>query len=468
MVRNHKGRWLLGLLTASLIVVFTMWQLNSGPAPVAAVAAAQANDEPTPQKSGTSRARVMVVRPHKGGIQRTSKQPGTIEAFDFADLYAKISGYLKQQPVDIGDIVKEGQVLAEIDSPEIEQELKHAEAALLQAKSQVTLMQARVETARAELEAAKAVVKQARADAVKATSYLKFREIQYNRIKDLFERKSIEERLVDEKEKERDASAAAVTAADAAISTAEAQAAAAKARIAQADADVEDAEAKVQVTQSLVSKAQVFVDYMRIVSPYNGVVTKRGFHVGDFIRDADHGGNLPLLTVARTDLMRVIVQVPERDVPYTDPGDPAVVELDAISGKEFTGKVSRIAGSEDRISRSMRTEIDLKNSGNRLRDGMFGRVTIYLDKATSGVTVPSSCLVGDAKKKKVSVFVVRNGKARLEPVEIGHDDGVRVEILSGLSPDDLVVVRPGGDLANGTPVEPEEAADTPAEKPGRE
>jgi HlyD family secretion protein len=468
MMRNRKAQWVSAGFAATIGMGYVLWQLNPGPAPVAAVAAAQATSDPTPSKSGSPRTRVVVVRPHTGGIQRTSNQPGTIEAFDFAGLFAKISGYLKQQPVDIRDPVEEGQVLAEIDAPEFQQELKHAEAALRQARSQVTLMEARVLTARAEFEAATAAVTQAEADLDKATSYLKFREIQYQRIKNLFKRDSIEERNVDEKEKERDAAQAAENSASAAILTAKAQAAAAEARIAQAQADVEDAQAKVQVSEATVAKARVFVEYTRIVSPYKGIVTKRNFHVGDFIRAAGQGGDIPLLTVARTDLMRVVVQVPERDVPYTDPGDPAVVELDAISGKKFHGTVSRIAGSEDRVTRSMRTEIDLKNSGNRLRDGMFGRVTIYLDKATSGVTVPSSCLVGDAKKKKFSVFVARNGKAQLEPVEIGHDDGVRVEILSGLAAKDLVVVRPGSDLANGTAVETEEAADAPAEKPGRE
>src|SRR5205814_846038 len=89
------------------------------------------------RSSGRARTRVVVVKPRAGGIQRTSNQPGTIEAFNFADLYAKISGYLKVQPVDIGDKVTVGQLLAEIDAPEYEQELRHAEAAQAQAEAQV-------------------------------------------------------------------------------------------------------------------------------------------------------------------------------------------------------------------------------------------------------------------------------------------------------------------------------------------
>jgi RND family efflux transporter MFP subunit len=214
-----------------------------------------------------------------------------------------------------------------------------------------------------------------------------------------------------------------------------------------------DAKAKVKLATANVAKAQVFVDYTKIVSPYDGVVTKRTFHVGDFIRAADQGGNQPLLTVARTDLMRVIVQVPERDVPYTNVGDPAIIELAALGGTKLQAKVSRIANSEDRATRTMRTEIDVPNSSNRLRDGMFGKVTIIVDEGKGGLTVPSSSLVSNPKTKKDSVFVVRDGKARLTPVEVGQDNGPRTEIESGLSADDRVIVFPPADLADGAAVE---------------
>jgi RND family efflux transporter MFP subunit len=226
-----------------------------------------------------------------------------------------------------------------------------------------------------------------------------------------------------------------------------------------------DAKAKVRVASANVAKAQVFVDYTKIVSPYDGVVTKRTYHVGDFIRAADQGGSVPLLTVARTDLMRVIVQVPERDVPYTNVGDPAIIELTALGGTKLQAKVSRIANSEDRATRTMRTEIDVPNPSNRLRDGMFGKVTIIVDEGKSGLTIPSSSLVTNPKTKKDSVFVVRDGKARLVPVVVGQDNGPRTEIESGLSAQDQVIVNPHAELTDGAAVEVEPA---PAGKPARE
>ncbi len=311
-----------------------------------------AEDSPSSaKKNGTgngaataqSAGRILVVKPHKGGIPRTTTQPATMESFDFADLYAKISGYVKVQPVDIGDTVKAGQVLVEIDAPEFEATLKEDEAAVGQAEAQVAQMVARVATAKAEFDAAEANVVQVAAELEKATAFLAFREIQFQRISELFAKKSIEERRVDETREQRDAAQSAENSARAAILNAKAQSAAAKARIASAEADVVDARAKVRSAKAKAARAQVFVDYTNIVSPYNGVVTRRSFHVGDFIRAADQGGNTPLLTVARTDLMRVVVQVPDRDVPYTGVGDPAVLVVDTLLGEKFHGKVARFA-----------------------------------------------------------------------------------------------------------------------------
>jgi len=462
-----RQKWFIagaGLVLASLAV---MPRMQSGAvrgeqrtARAAGQSGGQASGSSEQPSARPSMARVSVVKPVKGGIARTTTQPGTMEAFDFADLFAKVSGYVKVQTVDIGDKVAVGDVLVEIDAPEFVEALREAEAAQAQAEAQVIQMQARVDTAKAEFDAAESNIELVEADLGKAESYLKFREKQYQRISDLFKLKSIDERLVDEKFEQRDAAQAAENSAKAAIVSAKSQALAAKARIASAEADVIDAQAKVRLAKSRVSRAQVFVNYTRIVSPYNGVITRRSFHVGDFIRAADQGGSEPLLTVARTDLMRVIVQVPEREIAYTNVGDSASVELDGIAGAKFNGAVSRIAQSEDRVSRSMRTEIDLKNDSNKLRDGMFGRVTIVLQEAPKGLTVPASSVIADRKSKTDSVFVVRDGKLRLLHVEVGQDDGIRAEIISGLSANDRVVARPGNDLSDGMAVEAEEPVAT--------
>jgi RND family efflux transporter MFP subunit len=454
--------WLLALgvaLSAAVVLHQVGWGIaDEPPAP------AGRNSNGSTVIALQPRIRVTVARPHKGGIARSTTQPGTMESFDYADLYTKVSGQLRTQAVDIGDVVKVGDVIAEIDAPEYVEALHEEEAAVARADAEVAQMESRVTTAKAEYDAAAANITFVEANLDKAISYRRFREIQFKRISDLFARKSIEERLVDEKEEERDAAVAAENSARAAIESAKAQATAAKARIAAADADLLDAKAKVRLAKAKAARAQVWVDYLKIVSPYNGVVTRRSFHVGDFIRDADQGGNTPILTVARTDLMRVVVQVPERDVPYTNVGDPAVVEMDALAGEKFQGKVARIANSEDRLTRTMRTEVDLPNPKNRLRDGMFGRVTIHLEAGTRGLTVPSTSVFIDPKSKKPAVYLAKNGRVHRTSVETGQDDGSLTEILSGLSADDLVVTRPGTDLTDGAEVETEMALENGAKK----
>ena len=168
--------------------------------------------------------------------------------------------------------------------------------------------------------------------------------------------------------------------------------------------------------------AKVFVQYTKILSPYDGVVIFRGesVHPGTFIRSAAEGIGVPLLTVARDDKMRTIVLVPDRDVPYCKVGDPATVQLDALAGRVFKAKVSRIAESEDLKDRTMRVEIDIDNPDHALRDGMFGRAEILLEKLIKNLTIPSSCLVQRNGKGEGAVLVVRDGEVHRVPSPRRH------------------------------------------------
>jgi RND family efflux transporter MFP subunit len=414
--------------------------------------------EPAPRRSdGSSQTpvapvRVGTIKPTKGGLERTTTQPGTVIAFESAELFAKVSGYLKSQTVDIGDHVRQGQILAEIDAPELLKAVEQASAALGQAKAQVVQANARVLTSEADRDAAVAAVKQAEAEIERAAAARAFREKQYERIKKLFELKSIDERLVDEKLDEMESARAAERLAHAGVANATALATAATARIAQAKADADEARSKVEVAQAAMEKSEVFVDYLRIVSPYDGVITHRNFFRGDFIRSADQDARTALLTVDRTDLMRVVVQVPDRDVPLTNAGDTATVDIDALPGTRFTAKVSRVAEAEDSQTRTMRTEIDLPNNEKLLRQGMYGRVTIHLGTLPGAMRIPSSALVGDVVDGTSRVYTVRDGIAHLTPVRVGRDDGLQIEILGGLTAEDEVVRQPNSALVDGARV----------------
>jgi RND family efflux transporter MFP subunit len=403
--------------------------------------------------SAPSAVPVRVVKPRLGLMEHMTSQQGSVQAVATVQLFAKVSGYLKEQAVDIGDRVKKGQVLAVVDVPEHEKQVQRNAAALDLAKAKVDQLDARVVSAKADADAAEALVVQNEASAKSAAAWVRFRSKQYQRMRDLFNLKSIDERVVDEARERSEAAVETERSSRAAILTAKAQVAAARAKVRQAEADLVGARAEVNVARAELEKSQVVLDFAKITSPFDGVVTHRALFPGDFVRSASEGsGTQPLLTIQRTDRMRVIVQIPDLEVPFTDPGDPAVVSLTALPGESFPAKVSRVAQSEDPQTRLMHIEIDLPNPDGRIRQGMYGRVNILLDKAPNLLSIPSACLAGRAQAGKGTVYAVRDGKAHRVPVRIGTDNGVRVEILSGLTTRDEVVLQPGAAVDDGVEV----------------
>lgn len=442
-------RWLFPALGLVLIVCVgaAWWWLSGG------------TKERAPQ--GTSRAQeasstagalhVDVVLPKPTGLGRRVTQPGLVHAFDKASLYAKVSGYLIRQRVDIGDIVKKGDVLAEVDVPELFKSRDQARAALGQMEAKVKLAEAKVLTYTADRQTAAAAVAEAEADLAKFTADRVFRFKERDRIAGLVKLNAVQQEILDEKQQQYDAALAAERSGTAAIATAKAAVTAADARIAQAKADLEQARADVVAAQADLDKAQVFVDYTKITSPYDGVITRRDFHDGDFIRSAADGGAVPVLAVARTDLMRVVIMVPDLDVPFVDRGDPATIEVDALAGEVFHGKVARFANSETEL-KLMRTEVDLPNPDNRLRDGMYGTARIDVERPSNHMAIPSTALIEQDDDGNGTVYVVRDGKVHRQKVRVGHDNGDEVEVVHGLSLKDQVIARYNGALDEGQAV----------------
>jgi RND family efflux transporter MFP subunit len=409
---------------------------------------------------------VETTAPHPGGLDRICVQPGTVEPFECADLYAKVSGFLAEQTVDIGTAVQKGEILARISVPESDRQVEKDTADLKRAEARVEQMTAAISTTEADLGAATAAVALAGEELKSKTSYRMYHLKQRDRLQELHTLRAIEARLVEEQEDHYQAAVGAERAAQEAINASKQKEIAARARVKQAEADRKYAEAEVVTARAQLEKSQVLQGYTIIRSPYSGVVTKRNFHPGDFIQSAETGGNrMPLLAVERTDVMRVVVNVPDRDVPFVSVGAPAVIEIDALPGQAFktAGRhkvvVTRSAASEDPQTRMMRTEIDLANPTGTLRRGMYGRVTLTLRSGSpSAVRVPSTALVGKAEGGGGSVRVVRDGKVHLVPIRSGIDNGTEVEILNGLTPMDRIIVRASGPLDEGTSVT---ASDSP-------
>jgi RND family efflux transporter MFP subunit len=396
--------------------------------------------------------RVDVIRPMKGGVRRLTIQPGSVHAFESVDLYAKVSGFLKTQRVDIGSPIKRGETLAEIEAPELQRDVDEAKAAVEQGRARAEQAASRVVTAEAEREAADAQVAQAECDISRLAATRSLTEKQHERIKDLNSRGSVDRKLVDETQQEMESAQAAERTGHAAVKTARAQASAAAAKVLQAKSDVAEARAAVRVAEVRLERAKVLAGYTRITAPFDGVVTHRTFHPGAFIRSAAEGAPEPLLTVMRTDRMRVVIQVPDLDVPLLDVGDKVTVTVDALKGREIAGTVARLGKSENPTTRTMRAEVDLANPDGLLVEGMYGQATIELQPPTDRLTVPAACVVGHSGRGNASVFLVRDEKARRALVTVGNDDGSSVEILSGVGPNDDVILRPGTTLDDGASV----------------
>lgn len=460
---RRGGGWRIGVLALLLIAVigggYYLFATGGDRAePATHGQAARGTEGGT---TGRTRPRVEVVEPQRGGLERITTQPGTVFAFDYARLYAKVSGYVETLSVDRGSRVKKDALLVEIYAPELAAAVKQAEAALARAKAAVDQATAQVELAKEKINASIANQQEMEAKLKAAIAQRTYRDKQYHRIQELVARGSVERRVEDEELDRFETAQADTFAAQAGVQTAKARVAEAHAELAKVKADLEGAQADVEVSKANLDEKRTWLSYTKIRSPYDGVVIFRGeaVHIGAFIQSADKGMGDPILTVARDDMMRTVIAVPDRDVPYCDLGDPAIIRVDALNDREFKGSVSRIAESEDVNDRTMRVEVDLPNPRPHvLRDGMYGRAEIILEKNTTNLTVPSQAVIDRDREGNGHVQVVRDGKLYRQAVKVGRDTGIVAEILSGLDLGAQVVVLPDVAMADGAPVEVETRA----------
>jgi RND family efflux transporter MFP subunit len=440
------------LLAAGAVGAFYWSRSGRGDSSSERTGEAAAGENPSAQAPS-----VQVIKPRRGGLAHTTDQPGTIRAFDFAPLYSKIPGYLKELKVDRGDRVTKGQLLAQVFDPELDVAVLQAEASLQHAQAMVHQAEARQKTAEAGVKAAEAKVDLSKSSLEESVAQRNYRKKALDRISALAAKNAIEQRLVDEQEDQYMAALASEHAAESGIRTAQAQLLEARAAVELAAADLVTAKADVAVSEANLKKAKVMDDYTRIEAPFDGVITFRGegIHAGAFIRSAADGNPEPIITVARTDKMRTIVQVPDPDVPYCDVGDPATVRLDSLPGRVFRGKISRTALAEDLKDRTMRVEIDLDNNEGLFRDGMYGRAVIELDPPTKNLVISASSLIERNGQGEGAVFVVRDNKVKRIPIKVGRDTGSQIEVLGGLSEDDEIIAQLTPSITEGITVRPE-------------
>jgi RNA polymerase sigma factor (sigma-70 family) len=402
---------------------------------------------------------VTVVKPQPGGLGRRISQAGRVEAFERADLYAVGPGVLQGQVVDIGTRVKKGQLLAQVDAPLLVLAEKQASTAVTQARGLMREAEARVATSKAEVKAAHGAIVQRQAELEGARATQTFHDRQMARMRALRAGGSVEQTAVDQTEGKAAAAKAAAAAAAAALATAKADLEVKEGKILQAEATLATARTNVEAAAIELEKARYSLSLTRIVAPFDGVVTHRNYHSGHLLRAGEGGSRLPLLTVQRTDRMRVVAEVAEGDAPKVNPGAAVELTVAALPGVRFTGiTVSRVGYAVDPGTGRMRVEVDVPNPKGQLRPGLFARVAIELEKArTDAFRLPVKSLANSPPS--LAVYVVRDGKAHRTPVRFGTIVGDVVEVLSGVKAGDLVVADVKGLKGEVVPVEVKEKAD---------
>jgi RND family efflux transporter MFP subunit len=351
--------------------------------------------------------RVQVVKVARAEAGKDGLQlPGSIQAINEAPILSRTDGYLKTRFVDLGDHVKAGQPLAEIDAPEMEETLRGARAGLEQVRASLDQAAANLEQGKSELELAK-VSAQRWADLTKA---------------------GIASRQDDDKYRlEFQARVANVNALEKALNV-------------QKNA--------VLAAEANVARMENLKAYKIVKAPFDGVITLRSVDAGALVS----AGNTLLFRIAQTQKLRMYVSVPQMWVSSVRPGQTAAIQVSGLPGREFTGTVARTANALDPTSRTLLVEVNVPNPTGDLLPGMSVQVDLSASRRDAPLIIPADALVIRANGSEVQV-VRSDGTVHLQKIQIGRDYGDRLEVLGGLQEGDTLVRNPGDLITEGTKVE---------------
>ena len=340
--------------------------------------------------------RVSVVKAAAVDAGRTLTLPAGLVADQQTQVYARANGYVRRWLVDIGDRVKKGQLLLQLDTPELDQQLAQSRASLLQT-----------------------IAALAQAKANRDFAYVTAR-----READLFSKL-----LISAQENDQAQTQAKVW-----------------------DANVQAAEANVAAQRANVGQLVQLVSFAKVYAPYDGVITRRLAEVGTLVNAGAGTTAAALFEIASTDPMQAYVDVPQPFAASVRVGSEAKVAVRAFRGRAFTGRVTRTAGALDPASRTLRTEVDLPNPKGELLAGMYVDVSLDLAVSHQVIRVPSSAIISDSRGVHVAV-VDGSGKVHLVAVTQGLDNGTNVDVVSGLSGGEQVIATPPSGVTDGMQVQ---------------
>ncbi len=319
--------------------------------------------------------------------------PATTSAFSVANIYARASGYIDKRYVDIGDRVKEGQLLAEIVAPELDHQIAQAEATLGQLRAGVEQAQANKNLA----------------------------QVTWGRNKGLVEKGWVTPQ-------QGDIDRFTLQAREAALGVAEANVAAQQAQL------------KVLYQQKA---------YQRVVAPFDGVVTQRNVDAGDLVH-ADTTTGTFMFTIMQSNVIRAQVYVPQDQAFGLSPGVDAVVRVPEIPDRSFPGMVMRIADALQPGTRTLLTEVDIPNPDATLTAGVYCTIELHVPRKTPSLLVPADAIIFN--RNGLQVAVIEDGTAHIRKVSVTRDLGTQVEVGDGVKDGDQVIVNPPVSLTEGSKV----------------
>ncbi len=361
------------------------------------------------------RVTVGVTKVVKKSLGRQLTLSSELVPFQEIDVYAKESGYIKDLKVDYGAHVKAGQVMAILEIPELEAQLQEDQAEIKNAGNQVTRAQHELSRYQAQYKAL---------------------HLEYTRLNDVFQSQPgiVAQQEVDDAQGKDMAAASQVDAGQAALDAAQSQLVASKAKL---------------------SRDQSLYDYSKITAPFSGVVTERYANLGTLMQAGTGSSTqaMPLVRLSEDELFRLVIPVPESYVRYIKVGDPVNVRVPSLN-RTFPGKVARFSVDVREDTRTMHTEVDVRNPDHSLVPGLYADADLTLEHRDDVPSVPLQAVNHEASK--ITVFVVdSNGVLEDRPVTLGLQTATDAEVVSGLHEGEQVVVSDRSGLKAGEQVVPQ-------------
>ncbi|MEH2142028.1 efflux RND transporter periplasmic adaptor subunit [Nostoc sp.] len=382
---------------------------------------------------------VNVITPRRAAATTNLELPGSVVALNQTTIYARSTGYLRRWYADIGDRVQAGQLLAEIDSPDIDQQV-------LQAKAELAQAQANVLQSRASLAKGVSDLKQAQANLLIARQ-------SWQRWSVLVKQGAVPQQDADTRYATYQANLANVEAAKNTVNS--------------DSANVKAAQANVYASQANFQRNTVLQSYKKVTAPFAGVITARNVNTGVLISAGSgnsntssntntsntNTSNTSLYTIAAYDKLNVNVNVPQSLSPSLQTGQTAEITVKELQQRVFTGKVVRTSNAIDPNTRTLLTQLEVENYNATLRPGMYATVKFAINRTNSPFVVPDSALVVNAGGTQVATLT-KDQTVHYQKVVVGRDYGTEVEITSGLTGNESLIATPTVDETEGLRVQP--------------